>query len=119
MERIWEPVTFVTKTGESATITASIANDGEQEGSYTVELKINGETVDTRMVTLGVADSEQVSFTLSGMDYGQYEVEVAGLSGAFTATRTINWWLIIILIIAIGLISWGVVWGIRRRRAVQ
>jgi uncharacterized repeat protein (TIGR01451 family) len=118
-ERIWEPVTFVTKTGESATITASIANDGGQEGSYTVELKINGETVDSKVVTLGVGQSEQVSFTLSGLDYGQYEVEVAGLSGAFTATRTINWWLIIIIIIAVGLISWGVVWGIRRRRAVQ
>ena len=119
VERIWEPLTFVTKTGESATITASIANDGGQEGSYNVELKINGETVETRVVTLGVGQSEQVSFTLSGMDYGQYEVEVAGLSGAFTVSRTIDWWLIIIIIIAIGLISWGVVWGRRRRRAAQ
>ena len=117
VERIWEPVTFVTKTGESATVTASIGNDGGQEGSYTVGLKINGETVDTKTVTLGVGQSEQVSFTLSGMDYGQYEVEVAGLSDAFTTTRSINWWLIIVIILAVGLITGGVVWVRRSRRA--
>jgi len=116
VERLWEPITFVTKTGESVTITANVANDGGQEGTYTVELKLNGETVDTRIVTLGAGQTQQVSFTVSEMDYGQYEVEVAGLSGEFTTSRTITWWLIIGIIVAIGLISWGVVWGRRRRR---
>ena len=119
VERIWEPVTFVTKTGESVTITANVANDGWQEGTYTVELKLNGETVDTKMVTVGAGQSKPVSFTVSGLDYGQYDVEVAGLDGEFTASRTITWWLIILLIVAIGLIIWGVVWGRRRRRARQ
>jgi len=119
VERIWEPVTFVTKTGESVTITANIANDGGQEGTYTVELKLNGETVDTKTVALGAGQSQPVSFTVSGLDYGQYEVEVAGLSGEFTTSRTITWWLIIVIIVAIGLIIWGVVWGRRRRGAAQ
>jgi hypothetical protein len=111
-----EKTTFVTKTGESVTITANVANDGGQSGTYTVELKLNGETVDTKIVTLGAGQSQQVSFTWSGLNDGQYEVNVAGLSGTFTASRTINWWLIIVIIVAIGLIIWGVVWGIRRRR---
>ena len=115
VERIWESVTFVTKTGESVTITANVFNDGGQEGTYTVELKLNGETVDTETVTLGAGQSQQVSFSLSEMDYGQYEVEVAGLSGEFTTSRTITWWLIIVIIVAIGLIIWAVVWGRRRR----
>jgi hypothetical protein len=119
VEKIWEPVTFVTKTGESVTITANVLNDGGQEGIYTVELKLNGETVDTEIVTLGAGQSQPVSFTVSGLDYGQYEVEVAGLSGEFTTSRTITWWLIVVIIVAIGLISWGVVWGRRRRRAAQ
>jgi type VI protein secretion system component VasK len=51
------------------------------------------------------------------MDYGQYEVEVAGLSGQFTVSRGINWWLIIGIIVAVGLITWGVVWSRRRRKA--
>jgi len=116
VEKIWKSVTFVTKTGESVTITANVANDGGQEGEWTVELKLNGETVDTEIGTLGAGQSKQVSFTVSELDYGQYEVEVAGLSGNFTTARTITWWLIILIIAAIGLIIWGVVWGRRRRR---
>jgi hypothetical protein len=117
--KIWERVTFVTKTGETVTITANVANDGGQEGTYSVALKLNGQTVDTKTVTIGAGQSKQVSFTQSGLDYGQYEVEVAGLRGEFTASRTINWWLIIGIIVAIGLIIWGVAWGRRRRHKAQ
>jgi len=114
VEKIWEPVTFVTKTGESVTITANIANDGGQEGTYTVELKLNGETVDTKTVTLGAGRSREVSFTVSGLDYGQYEVEVAGLSGEFTVSRSIDWLSIFGIIFAIGLITWVAIWGRRQ-----
>jgi len=108
-------------SGESVTIAANIVNDGGQSGNYTVELKLNGETVDTRTVTLGAGQSQPVSFTRSGLDYGHYDVDVAGLSGEFTVTasRTINWWLIVGIIVAIGLIIWGVVWIRRRRKARQ
>jgi hypothetical protein len=114
-----EKTTFVTKTGESVTITANIANNGGQEGDYPVVLKLNGKTVETQTVTLGAGQSQQVKFTPSGLDYGQYEVEVAGLNGEFTVSRAITWWLIIVIIVALGLIIWGVVWGRRRRKAAQ
>jgi hypothetical protein len=114
-----EKTTFMTKTGESATITANIFNDGWQEGTFTAVLKLNGQTVDSKMVTVPAGQSKQVSFTQSGLDHGKYEVEVAGLTGEFTASRTITWWLIIVIIAAIGLIIWGVVWGMRRRRKAQ
>ena len=110
---------FVTKTGEVITITANVANDGGQEGTYDVVLKLNGQTVDTKAVTIGVGQSKQVIFTRSGLDYGEYDVDVAGLTDEFTVSRTITWWLIILLIVAIGLIIWGVVWGRRRRRKAQ
>jgi PKD repeat protein len=116
VEKIWETVTFVTKTGESVNITATIANDGGQSGTYTVLLKLDGETADTKIVTLGAGQSQQVKFTQSGLGYGQHEMEVAGLSDKFTTSRTITWWLIIVIIVAIGLIIWGVIWGRRRRR---
>jgi uncharacterized repeat protein (TIGR01451 family) len=119
VEKIWEPVTFVTRTGKSVTITANVVNDGGQGGAHTVALKLNGETVDTKTVTLGAGQSKQVSFIQSGLDYGQYEVEVGGLSDTFTTSRTITWWLIIVIIAAIGLIIWGVAWGRKRRRKAQ
>ena len=110
----------MTKTGESVTITANIVNDGGQGGTYVVELKLNGEAVDTKTVTLGAGQSQQVSFTVSGLGDGPYEVEVAGLNGEFTASRTITWWLIIGLIIWVIVILAVLVWGIRRkRRATQ
>ena len=117
VERIWEPVTFVTKTGESATVTVNIANDGGQAGTYTVELKLNGEIVDSETVMLGAGQSREVSFALSEMDYGQYQVEVAGVSGTFTVSRTITWWLIVGILVAIGLIGWVVARDRRKRKA--
>jgi uncharacterized repeat protein (TIGR01451 family) len=114
-----EKTIFVTTTGETVTITANIVNDGGQEGTYDVALKLNGQTVDTKTVTVGAGQTKQVSFTESGLGYGQHEVEVAGLTGEFTASRAIAWWLIILIIVAIGLIIWGVLWARRRRKAQQ
>ena len=112
---VWKNI-FVGVTGEDVTITANVANNGGQEGTYTAELKLNGKTVDTKEVTLAAGQSQQVSFTVSGMDYGQYEVEVAGLSGEFTVSRSINWWLIIGIILAVGLITWASIWWRKRRQ---
>jgi len=119
VEKIWQRLTFVTTTGETVTIAATITNDGGQEGDHTAVLKLNGETVDTKTLTLRAGQTKQVSFTRSGLAYGRYDVEVAELSDEFTVSRIINWWLIIVLIVAIGLIIWGVVWGRRRRRKAQ
>ena len=110
---------FVTKTGESVTISANVLNDGGQEGPYTVVLEIDGVTVDTETVTLGAGQIQQVSFAASGLDDGQHEVQVAGLSDEFTTSLTITWWLIIVIILAIGLIIWGVVRVRKQRRAAQ
>jgi hypothetical protein len=117
-EEVWESITFMTRTGTSVTITANIANGGGQRGTDIVELKINGKIVDTEEVTVEAGQKQRVSFTLSGMDYGQYKVEVAGVSGEFTVSRSIGWSLIIGIVVAIGLIAWGVAWARRRRKAI-
>jgi len=111
--KVWKS-TFVAITGEDLTITANVANNGGEEGTYIAELKLNGETVDSKEVTLDPGQSQQVRFTLSGMDYGQYEVEVAGLSGEFTVSRTIDWLSIFGIILGVGLIIWAVIWGRKR-----
>ena len=111
-----EKTIFVTKTGESVTITLNVDNDGGQEGDYPVVLKLDGETIATRSVTVGAGQRQPVEFTKSGLGYGEHKVEVAGQSKTFTTSQTITWWLIIVIIAAIGLIIWGVIWGRRRRR---
>jgi len=106
VREIWQPVTFVTKTGESVTITANVTNGGGQAGTFTVELQINGETIATKEVTPGAGQSELVSFTLTDLESGRYGVMLSGLSGDFKVFLSINWWLIISIIAALLLLGW-------------
>jgi len=78
-------------------------NSGGQRGTYIVELKLS-----KAMAGDGNAGcrTEQAG-------------ELPGLDGEFTSSRSITWWLILIIVAAIGLIIWGVVWGRRTRRARQ
>jgi len=119
--------------GETVTISASVANTGGEEGSYTVTLKINGVKEADKILTVDAGSSALAEFSVSREDSGSYSVDVDGLSASFTVTAppvvvppvtpeipeepapTTNWGLIIGIIaavIVIGLIAW---WIIRRR----
>lgn len=77
--------------GEEVTITATVTNIGEEEGSHTVELKIDGEVVDSEAVTLAGGASAMISFEVT-RSAGTYQVEVDGLTGSFTVTApTVAW----------------------------
>jgi len=122
--KIWQVVTFVKKSGEEVTITADITNSGGQEGSYTAILKINGEVRGTREIVLGPGQSEQVVFTVSDNEPGQYTVVLGSLSGEFTTLSWTNWWLIggiiAALIILLGWLGWyrrGILYRRWKRRA--
>ena len=56
---------------------------GELEGDRTVELKVNGEVVDSKEVTLAGGVLETVLFELMRGE-GTYEVEVEGFTESFT-----------------------------------
>jgi hypothetical protein len=97
------------KVGENVTISLNVANDGEETGSYSVELKIDGQTIDSQMVTLAGGQSETVSFTISEAKAGQYEVTVSGLNGSFTVLKPSLWWIYIIIaaiVIILGVLAW-------------
>jgi len=111
---IWQTVTFVIKIGEEVTISADVTNRGGQEGSYTAILKINGETEGTQEITLRPGQSEQVVFTVSDNGPGQYVVTIDSLSGEFTSSLWINWWLIGGIIAALILLGW-LGWYLRKR----
>ena len=101
--------------GENVTISIEVANTGEESGSYTVTLKIDGVVEATKDVTLNAGASEEVTFTTVKDVAGSYSVDVNGLSGSFTVkekpappsptptltpTSEVNWPLI-----------WGVIGG--------
>jgi len=69
---------------EVVTITASVANTGGTEGSYTVVLEINGlrEAEQSVMVTAG--RSEIITFSVTRKEAGTYNIVVEGLKASFT-----------------------------------
>jgi predicted GH43/DUF377 family glycosyl hydrolase len=114
------------ETGDTVTISVRVANRGGQEGTYLVELKIDGVVVETERVTLAVGASETVTFTTSKDMGGIYLVDIDDLSASFTVEKPeieeeeivgTNWALIggiiggvVVIAIVVGLLLW------RRRR---
>jgi len=98
------------ETGETVTVSVTVANVGEESGSYTAELLVDGSKVDDDTVTLVGGASETVEFTGVSGDEGAHTVSVGDLSGSFTVTAPpeepgLNWALyavagIVILVIA-------------------
>jgi hypothetical protein len=70
--------------GETVTVSVTVMNVGEVEGSYTVELLIDGFKVDEYTVTLDGGFSETVEFTVTEDTDGTYTVSIGELSDSFT-----------------------------------
>jgi PKD repeat protein len=116
VETLWGPLTFVTRTGSSVTVTATISNVGDESGTYTAELLLNGEPVGTQDVSLAGGEARQVKFVVSNVSGGDYRVQVAGLEGTFTTTRVVNWVLVFLLMVVLAAPFALLALGQRRRR---
>jgi predicted amidohydrolase YtcJ len=81
------------KAGQTVTVTVSIEaeNVGELEGGRTVELKVDGEMIDSKGVTLEGGASATVLFELTRGE-GTYEVEVEGFTDSFTVNQEPSFW---------------------------
>jgi len=68
---------------EDVSVTVNVENVGEEAGEYTVEVKLDGSTVDSGIVSLEGGESTTVGFTLSTDVEGTHTVTVDGLTGSF------------------------------------
>jgi PKD repeat protein len=117
VERLWGPLTFITRTGNSVTITAIVENVGNESGIYVAELMLNGKVVGSQDVSLAGGEQKQVRFVVSRIAAGDYRVQIGELSGAFTSEREVTWWLIAVVIaLAAGLAGW---FALHQRRKKQ
>ena len=73
--------------GEEVTISTFITNTGNFTGSYKATLKIDNVLRATKVVTLEVGASEEVTFTVAEHTTGTHTVTVDGLSGTFLVGR--------------------------------
>jgi len=72
--------------GQKVTITATVNNTGESQGSYLVVLKLNGVEEASLEVTLGPAKSTNVTFKTSEVTPGSHTVIVGEKTAGFTVT---------------------------------
>ncbi|PVX27754.1 MAG: hypothetical protein CW716_00690 [Candidatus Bathyarchaeum sp.] len=70
--------------GESVAISVKVTNVGEETGTYSVNLKIDGTTADTRSVTLSGAATQLIEFSVTETTAGTHTVEVDNETGSFT-----------------------------------
>lgn len=93
---------------EEVTVSVTVSNVGEIAWSYTVELLLDYETIDTQTGTLDVGYSTTVSFGVASDIPGTHILEIGELMGGFNVVETqypINPWVIVDLsaiLIAIG-----------------
>jgi len=95
------------KPGEPVTISAKVTNTGGSEGSYTMNLTINGEVEQTKTVSLAPQATVTVAFTVTEREPGSYRVSIGGLTDEFTVTASWlsrYWWAIVAGIVIVVLL---------------
>lgn len=75
--------------GDSVDVTATVEEvSGDRGGQFTAELIVDGEVVDEQTVTVFGGSSEDVTFTRSFDEIGEYEIEVNDVSaGTLTVSE--------------------------------
>ena len=69
---------------ETVSISVKVTNVGEESGSYTVNLTIDGATTETKDVTLSGGATQVVKFEVTETNPGTHTVKVDNQSGSFT-----------------------------------
>ena len=69
--------------GQSIAVSVNVTNIGEETGTHTVDLIINGIVKETKSIELLGAESKTVEFTIAESNSGSYSVEIEGLTGSF------------------------------------
>jgi len=70
--------------GETVKISAVITNTGALTGSHEYSIKLDGELVETRQITLDGGESQTVSFNVNPETSGVHEASIGELSSTFT-----------------------------------
>ena len=73
-----------TTTNQPVTVFANIANSGDEAGSYTATLKINGQVEETRTGKIGGHIAIPLQFVTTKDKPGTYTVDINGQQASFT-----------------------------------
>jgi PGF-CTERM protein len=75
------------QTGETATVSATVANDGQAEGTLTAVLQTESETIAEQDVSVAPGESEEITFEVEFSETGEYSLSVNDqTAGALSVT---------------------------------
>jgi len=72
------------KAGDTVTVKVDVKNTGEQSGSYTTEVKVDGAVKASQAVTVAAGATQTVTLTFAAAGEGSHTVTVGSVSGGFT-----------------------------------
>ncbi|NYT18986.1 MAG: S-layer protein [Methanosarcinales archaeon] len=78
------------RSGKDVEITLNAVNNGNAEGSYTVELMVNNNVTATQEITLGVNESTEVTFEYTAGEPGSYLVKVGGMTATLEVIEGVS-----------------------------
>ena len=68
---------------QPVTISTNVVNTGDQGGNLNVNLKINGQVEETRMISVGPQASQRIKFTVAKSQPGTYSIDIGGQKASF------------------------------------
>jgi len=102
--------------GQEVLVTVNVTNIGGCEGSYALNLTINGAVEQTKTVTLAPLASDTVTFTVTKEEPGSYTISVDGLTKEFSVAALAPswlsqyWWTIAVGLVVAGLLLFFFRW---------
>ncbi|SES78832.1 S-layer family duplication domain-containing protein [Methanococcoides vulcani] len=78
------------RSGKDVEITLNAVNNGNAEGSYTVELVVNNNVTDTQEISLGVNETTEVTFEYPSGEPGSYLVKVGGMTATLEVVEGVS-----------------------------
>jgi len=107
--------------GQEVLVAVNVTNIGGYDGSYTLNLTINGAVEQTKTVTLASLASDTVTFTVTKEEPGSYTISVDGLTKEFSVAvlapswLSQYWWTIVVGLAVIGLLLFLFRWWLPRK----
>lgn len=74
-------------TGDVVTISITVTNLDSTPVTETIALLLDGNTIDSREVSLNAAETRNISFTITAGSTGHYSVTIGPLEGSFTVEK--------------------------------
>ena len=78
------------KPGDTVAVNVAVTNTGDLQGVYTVTLKVNGVSEDSRDIILAGGDRGNVNFTITKNKVGTYAVSIDTLSASLVVKSPIT-----------------------------